>query len=236
MVPTVHSHHIATFYTRENYGGCQISIGKWANNTSPLMGGIRSMHLYHPLILTSNEGLKRLFMPGDYASVKMHGNVHSLSLPMSEGERTALMCEKGGACFSLFEEDVSPLIIPFDTYDIPHHMNLLVSMPMGTVALYGKGSMSDYLKKKLVDASFAYVPRHETEPSLCYEESCLSVAETPVSGMVLNILITSLTVPAGWTLTVSYTQSYGRYIYQPGIHTISCMFECKIAVIVAQRM
>ena len=237
MVP-MSPNHIATFYTQENYGGCEVSVGEWANNTSPRMGGIRSMHLYQPLVLTSNEGLKRLFMAGDYPSVKMYGNVHSLSLPMDESDRTALMCEKGGACFSLFEEDVEPLVVPFDTYDIPPHMEVLVTMPMGTVALYGKGSVSGSLKKKMVDASFAYVPRNDTEtkPSLCYEESCLSVGETPVSGMVLNVPITSLTVPAGWTLTMSYTRSYGATVYTSGIHSVSCILECVTCTIIARRM
>jgi hypothetical protein len=229
MVPTVHSHHIATFYTQENYSGCEISIGEWANNTSPRMGGIRSMHLYHPLILTSNEGLKRLFMPGDYPSVKMHGNVHSLSLPMSERDHGALMCEKGGACFSLFEEDINPLIMPFDEYDIPPHMELKLTMPEGTIAYYGKGTIDTYVKQMVLDVSFAYVPRTMNLPSLCYDGRCLSVGET--KRMQLNVPVTSLTVPDGFIVTLGHFKNE----YPPGEHTLSCFFGCTLSTIIVQQ-
>jgi hypothetical protein len=236
MVPAFLSHHVATFYTQENYGGCEISVGEWANNTSPRIGGIRSMHLYHSLILTSNEGLKRLFMAGDYPSVKMYGNVHSLSLPMDGDDHGALLCQENGECFSLLQDDSEmALTMPFHTYDIPPQMAVEVTMPTGTIVLYGKGTLDRYVNERTV--SLAYIPRTTSDlPSLCSARQCLSVGETPVSGMILNVPITSLTVPAGWTVTLSYTRSYGKYVYQSGIHPITCILECITSTIIAQKM
>lgn len=231
MVP-VSSHHIATFFTQENYSGCEINVGEWTNNTTPRIGGIRSMHLYRPLVLTSYNGVQRLFMAGDYPSVKMYGNVHMLSLPL-DGDHGALLCQES-ECFSLLNGDSNmALTIPFHTYNIPEHMAVKVALPIGTIVLYGKGTLDRYLKERTVDASLAYMPKPGNLPSICSEHQCFSLNETPK--MQLNVPITQLSVPEGWLVTMTFTLSSGEYEYGPGQHRIKCMLTCTIRTITVRR-
>lgn len=233
MVPMT-PHHIATFFTQENYSGCEIGLGEWTNNTTPRIGGIRSMHLYQPLVLTSYDGIKRLFMAGDYPSVKMYGTVHMLSLPL-DGDRGTLLCQENGACFSLLKDDSDmALTMPFDTYDIPAHMAVEITMPTGTIVLYGKGTLDSYLKERTVDASLAYIPKPTNIPSICSAHQCFSVGETPK--MQLNVPITQLSVPKGWSVKISFTLSSGEYVYGPGVHDIKCMLTCTIRTITIRRV
>jgi hypothetical protein len=234
MVPMT-PHRIATFFTQENYSGCEISVGEWTNNTTPRIGGVKSMHLYRPLVLTSYDGVQRIFMAGDYPSVKMYGNVHSLSLPVDGDDHGALLCQESGECFSLLKDDSNlALTAPFHTYDIPPRMAVEVTIPKGTIVLYGKGTLDGYLKERTVDASLAYVPIPSTLPSICSAHQCFSVRET--ANMPLNVPITQLSVSKGWSVTMSFTMSSGEYEYGPGQHDIKCMLTCTIRTITVRRV
>ena len=225
---------IATFFTQENYSGCEIKIGNWTSKKPPRIGGVRSMHLYRPLVLTSYNGVQRLFMAGDYPTVMMYGNVHSLSLPV-DGDHGALMCQESGECFSLLKDDSNlALTMPFQTYDIPPHMAVEITMPKGTIVLYGKGTLDRYLEERTVNASLAYVPKPSNLPSICSEHQCFSVNKTPK--IQLNVPITQLSVPEGWSVTMSFTMSSGEYEYGPGQHDIKCMLTCTIRTITVRRV
>jgi hypothetical protein len=172
-------------------------------------------------------------MAGDYPSVKMYGNVHMLSLPL-DGDHGALMCQESGECFSLLNGDSNiALAMPFHTYDIPAHMAVKVALPIGTIVLYGKGTLDRYLKERTVDASLAYMPKPGNLPSICSEHQCFSLIETPK--MQLNVPITQLSVPEGWLVTMTFTLSSGEYEYGPGQHRIKCMLTCTIRTITVRR-
>jgi hypothetical protein len=164
----------------------------------------------------------------------MHGNVHSLSLPV-DGDHGALLCQESGDCFSLFNGDSDmALAIPFHDYDIPEHMAVKVALPIGTIVLYGKGTLDGYVKERTVEASLAYVPKPSNLPSICSAHQCFSVRDTPK--MQLNVPITQLSVPEGWLVTISFTLSSGEYEYGPGQHHIKCMLTCTIRTITVRRV